>query len=194
MTLLKRQCFKIGKSIKTYIFAAFNGIEVGGQSPLFYFMEFNTRVHDLLEEALTEQPTLFLVDAHIDSASHIRVVLDGDEGVTLEQCMRVSRHIEHNMDREEHDFSLEVGSAGAASPLTIPRQYKKHLGRILAIVTNEDEALKGTLTTTDNNGITLQWKAREPKPIGKGKHTVTKEAALSYEHIKKATVQIQFNK
>lgn len=157
-------------------------------------MDFTKSVHDLLQEALAEQPSLFLVDVHVDSASHIRVTLDGDKGVTLEQCMQVSRHIEHNLDREVHDFSLEVGSAGASSPLTLPRQYTKHVGRILAIVTNDDQNLKGTLTTTDNTGITLQWKAREPKPIGKGKHTVTKEAALSFSEIKKATVQIQFNK
>ncbi len=157
-------------------------------------MEFTKRVHDLLSEALADQPLLFLVDAHIDSASHIRVVLDGDKGVTLEQCMQLSRHIEHNLDREENDFSLEVGSAGATSPLTIPRQYNKHVGRILTIVTNDDRNLKGMLTTTDTNGITLQWKAREPKPIGKGKHTVTKQADVPFTDIKKATVQIQFNK
>ena len=157
-------------------------------------MEFNKQVQDLLSEALAAQPTLFLVDMHIDAASHIRVVLDGDAGVTLEQCMQVSRHIEHNLDREVHDFSLEVGSAGAAAPLTIPRQYKKHVGRILKIITKSDEELKGTLTAIDNQSIALQWKAREPKPVGKGKHTVTKDAKVSYTEIKKATVQIQFNK
>ena len=57
-------------------------------------MDFNKRVHELLNEALAEQPTLFLVDISIDLASHIRVVLDGDVGVTLEQCMQVSRYIE----------------------------------------------------------------------------------------------------
>jgi ribosome maturation factor RimP len=157
-------------------------------------MDFNKRVHELLNEALAEQSTLFLVDISIDLASHIRVVLDGDTGVTLEQCMRVSRHIEHNLDREEHDFSLEVGSAGAATPLRLPRQYQKHLGRILNICTESDEQIKGTLAHVDEAQILLQWKAREPKPIGKGKHTVTKEAKLPFTHIKKATVQIQFNK
>lgn len=157
-------------------------------------MEFTKQVHDLLTEALAEQSELFLVDMHIDAASHIRVVLDGDHGVTLEQCMQVSRHIEHNLDREKHDFSLEVGSAGAASPLIQPRQYKKHVGRILNIITQDDETLKGTLTATDEECINLQWKTREPKPVGKGKHTVTKEVNLSFADIKKAVVQIQFNK
>ena len=148
----------------------------------------------MLEVTKPSQPTLFLVDISIDLASHICVVLDGDAGVTLEQCMQVSRHIEHNLDREEHDFSLEVGSAGAAAPLMQPRQYKKHVGRILKIITNSDEELKGTLTATDNQMIALQWKAREPKPVGKGKHTVTKDVKVSYAEIKKAIVQIQFNK
>ena len=157
-------------------------------------MDFNKRVHELLNQALTEQHNLFLVDLSIDSDSHIRVVLDGDAGVTLEQCMQVSRHIEHNFDREEHDFSLEVGSAGASAPLLQPRQYKKHKGRILKIITNSDEELKGTLTASDNQMIALQWKSREPKPIGKGKHTVIKDVKLCYDEIKKAIVQIQFNK
>jgi ribosome maturation factor RimP len=157
-------------------------------------MNFNKRIHELLNEALAEQPNLFLVDLSIDLAMHIRVVVDGDAGVTLEQCMQVSRHIEHNLDREAHDFSLEVGSAGAAAPLLQPRQYKKHVGRILKIITNSDEELKGTLTASDDQMIALQWKAREPKPVGKGKHTVTKDTKVSYDEIKKATVQIQFNK
>ena len=78
--------------------------------------------------------------------------------------------------------------------MCIRDRYNKHVGRILAIVTNDNQNLKGTLTTTDSDGITLQWKAREPKPIGKGKHTVTKEAEVPFTDIKKATVQIQFNK
>lgn len=165
-----------------------------GHSPLFYFMDFNKNVHKLANEALAEQSTLFLVDMHIDNASHIRVVLDGDYGVTLENCMSVSRHIEHNLDREEHDFSIEVGTAGASSPLVLPRQYKKHLGRILKIITNNDKEFKGTLIASDDKNIALQWKMRESKPVGKGKHTVIKDVKVSFDEIKKATVQIQFNK
>ena len=75
----------------------------------------------------------------------IRVVLDGDEGVNLQDCMNISRAIEHNLDREEEDFSLEVTSAGAASPLELPRQYKKNIGRKLKVRTGEEE-LEGNLT------------------------------------------------
>lgn len=155
-------------------------------------MEFTKKVHTLLEEALTEQPDLFLIDLHIDEQSRIRVTLDGDNGVSLQKCMAVSRHIEHNLDREEQDFSLEVSSAGASTPLQNARQYRKHIGRKLLVETADHQSYKATLTAADDDHITLDWKAREPKPVGKGKHTVTKQVSLSYDTIQKATVQLQF--
>ena len=120
------------------------------------------------------------------------MVLDGDHGVSLEQCIKVNRHIEHQLDREVHDFSLEVSSAGATHPLQMVRQYKKNIGRKLAVHTIDNDKFKATLTQADDDQITLEWKAREPKPIGKGKHTVVKQLKVPYNQIEKATVQIQF--
>ena len=155
-------------------------------------MEFKKNIQKLLAEALSLQPDLFLIDLNIDDQSRVQVVLDGDNGVSLKQCIKVSRHIEHQLDREVHDFSLEVSSAGATYPLQMVRQYKKNIGRKLAVHTIDNDNLKATLTQADDDQITLEWKAREPKPIGKGKHTVVKQLQVPYNQIEKATVQIQF--
>lgn len=155
-------------------------------------MEFKQHIHQLVGEALTLQPDLFLIDLHIDDHSRIQVVLDGDNGVNLQQCIKVSRHLENHLDREVHDFSLEVTSAGANHPLQMARQYKKNIGRKLAVHTIDDGNIEATLTEADEDQITLQWKVREPKPIGKGKHTVVKQLQVPYHQIEKATVQIQF--
>ena len=155
-------------------------------------MEFKENIQKLLAEALSLQPDLFLIDLHIDDQSRVHVVLDGDNGVSLEQCIKVSRHIEHQLDREVHDFSLEVSSAGVTHPLKMVRQYKKNIGRKLAVHTIDNDNFKATLTQADDDQITLEWKAREPKPIGKGKHTVVKQLQVPYNQIEKATVQIQF--
>ena len=155
-------------------------------------MKFKENIQKLLAEALSLQPDLFLIDLHIDEQSRVHVVLDGDNGVSLEQCIKVSRHIEHQLDREVHDFSLEVSSAGATHPLKMVRQYKKNIGRKLAVHTIDNDNFKATLTQADDDQITLEWKAREPKPIGKGKHTVVKQLQVPYNQIEKATVQIQF--
>jgi len=149
------------------------------------------RVKELLDEALKEDESLFLIDFSVSADSSIKIVLDGDKGITLKDCMRVSRAIEHNLDREENDFSLEVTSAGAASPLIMPRQYKKNVGRKLKVRTTED-SFEGNLTATDEKGIVLEWKARERKPVGKGKVTVQKKQEIDFSEIKEAKVVLKF--
>ncbi len=160
---------------------------------LYHSMNFEKTVRDLLEEVLDNHPSLFLIDFSIDSSSAIRVVVDGDQGVVLQDCVNISRHIEHNLDREEYDFSLEVTSVDATAPLVMPRQYVKNIGRKIKIDTHAGEAFEGTIREANDNNVVLQWKAREPKPIGKGKRTVEKEKSLLYNEINKAKIIIQFN-
>lgn len=150
-------------------------------------------VQDLLEKALQENPKLFLIDFQIDSGNNIKIIIDGDEGVTLSDCVNVSRAIEHNIDRDAFDFALEVASAGATSPLQLPRQYKKNIGKTIEVKTIEGETLEGVLTEVNESGIQIFWKAREPKPVGKGKITVEKSAILDFNSIKQSKVKIIFN-
>jgi ribosome maturation factor RimP len=148
-------------------------------------------VTDLLNEALELNKSLFLIDFSISSVNHIRVIVDGDDGVPISECVRISRNIEHNLD-EELEFSLEVASFGAGEPLTQARQYKKNLGRKLRITTIAGEIFEGENISVDDIGVTLTWKAREPKPIGKGKHTVVKEKKINFDNIKDARVVLVF--
>lgn len=162
------------------------------KSSLFLYRKMNKKlVKDLLEEALALNTSLFLIDFSISSANHIRVVVDGDDGVSISECVRISRNIEHNLD-EDLDFSLEVASFGAGEPLQVKRQYKKNIGRKLRVTTQEDKIIEGKNTAVDDLGVTLTWKVREPKPIGKGKHTVVKEEKINFDNIKDARVVLVF--
>ena len=152
---------------------------------------FKDKVKTLLEGALAEREDLFLIDFQISQDNKIKVILDGDQGVTLQDCMDVSRAIEHNLDREEDDFSLEVASAGATSPLAIPRQYKKNIGRKLEVRT-ADGNFEGELIVATEDHIILEWKDREPKPVGKGKITVRKEQEIVISDIQEAKVVLKF--
>ncbi len=149
-------------------------------------------VTKLLNNALANNEHLFLIDLDVAEGNQIRVVLDGDKGVTVEDCIAVSREIEHNLDREENDFSLEVMSAGVSEPLTLPRQFVKNLGRNLKIRTKAGETVEGELIKASEDSCILTWSAREPKPIGKGKVTVQKEAEFQYNEIAEAKVMIIF--
>ena len=149
------------------------------------------RVENLLEEAFQEYNSLFLISLNISDQNHILIVIDGDEGVSVNDCIAVSRKIENNLDREEQDFSLEVASSGVSEPLKLPRQYQKNIGRKLEVTTKTDKFV-GNLTDVNEDGIVLSWKAKEPKPIGKGKVTVDKEAKIAFQEIEKAKVVITF--
>lgn len=149
------------------------------------------KVTALLEEALKENESLFLLDFSISPDHRIKVVLDGDQGVTLQDCMDISRAIEHNLDREEVDFALEVMSAGATSPLKLARQYKKNIGRTLGVKLQGME-LEGELTGATGESITLEWDDREPKPTGKGKITVRKKQQIAISDIMEAKVVLKF--
>jgi len=149
------------------------------------------RVENLLKEAFEENNSLFLISLNISDQNHILIVIDGDNGVSVNDCIAVSRKIEHSLDEDELDFSLEVTSAGVSEPLKFPRQYKKNIGRTLEVQTNSNK-FEGNLVEVDETGILLAWKAREPKPVGKGKITVDKEANIAFDEIVKAKVVITF--
>lgn len=163
----------------------------GQKVPSFYKKMFKNTVKDLLNKALEERTDLFLLEMSISDDNRIKIVLDGDKGVNVDDCMFVSRAIEHNLDREEVDFALEVASAGAASPIVNKRQYYKNIGRNLEVKTASDN-IEGTLKDVSEEGISLEWKVREPKPVGKGKVTVKKEAIVAYSDIVEAKVMIKF--
>ncbi|WP_234418155.1 ribosome assembly cofactor RimP [Aquimarina aquimarini] len=164
----------------------------GREVPSFYlFMPLKDKVQNLLDEALQENPSLFLIESKINSGNSIEIIIDGDEGVTVENCIAISRAIEHNLDREEEDFSLQVMSAGVSEGIKHVRQYKKNIGRKLKVKTTE-QTIEGELVSATEDVIELTWKAREPKPVGKGKVTVTKEAAIAYKDIVEAKVMITF--
>jgi ribosome maturation factor RimP len=129
---------------------------------------------------------------HLGLNHSIKVVLDGDKGVSLQECMRVSRAVEHNLDRETQDFSIEVTSAGVGEPLLLPRQYKNNVGRKLEVTDSEGSVYTGTLDSVNQAGFCLSWKQREPKPFGKGKVTVKKTKELTFDKVSKAKIIVQF--
>ena len=155
-------------------------------------MTFKEKVFNLVNVALSEKPSVFLIDLTITDNFKIIVTLDGDNGVILQDCIDISRAIEHNLDREEQDFSLEVASVGVGSPLKMIRQYKKNVGRTL-IVKLAGETIEAELVDANDEFITLVWEARESKKNGKGKETVQKKQEIPYLEIKEAIVTVTFN-
>ena len=154
-------------------------------------MTFKEKVKSIVDQSLEEFPSLFLIDLNINDANKIIVILDGDAGVQLQDCINISRAIENNLDREEIDFALEVASAGISLPLKLVRQYHKNIGRTLKIKT-KSQTIEAKLLNVSEENILVEWNSREPKKIGKGKETILHNENIKYIDILEAIVTITF--
>jgi len=135
---------------------------------------------------------VFVTGIRIGSDNQINLFIDGDNGVTIKDCVELSRLIEGTLDRNKDDFALDVSSHGAATPLILPRQYTKHIGRNFEIKLIDDTKLEGTLISCDNEEIKIEFSTRENKPIGKGKITVVKNEIIKYSQIKESKVKLKY--
>ena len=99
----------------------------------------------LAEERINElDKGLFIVDLAISSANDIKLFLDAEQSkVSIQDCVSVSRNIEHNLDREKEDFQLSVSSAGMDQPFKVHKQYVKNVGREVKVVLNEHGSQEG---------------------------------------------------
>lgn len=165
----------------------------GTQSPLFYYYDMlNTeKVEGLVKEALAEQGA-FLIDLHISSDNRIQLVADHPEGFSLAMITKVSRHIEHQLDRDEEDFALEVSSPGVGEPLKVKEQYEKNVGRPVKLRLADGSELKAELEKFENDTLTLSWKARVPKEVGKGKKTVVQKKEVPLSEVEETRLEIRF--
>ncbi len=154
-------------------------------------MDFKKRVEDLLDKALKERPDIFLLEFSISDTNDVKIVVDGDNGVSINELVAISREIEHNLDRDEEDFSLTVSSVDITKPFYLKRQFRKNLNRPVKVKTSTGEE-EGLLVNVEEDRIVLENKVREPKKTGKGKVTVIKHKDIPFDEIKEAKVVIKF--
>jgi ribosome maturation factor RimP len=144
----------------------------------------------LVGKLLEEEQAYFLVSVNIRPINNISVFIDGDEGVTIEKCVKINRMLYKQIVETElfvdGAFSLEVSSPGVDEPLKLKRQYFKNIGRLLEIDTIEGNHLEGKLLLADESAIELE------EERGKGKKKETIKHFLQYDHIKKAVVKVVF--
>jgi ribosome maturation factor RimP len=131
----------------------------------------------------------FLVDLTLQPGKRITVYIDGDAGVTVDDCRDISRKIEGRLDRESEDFELTVSSPGIDHPLKNERQYRKNIGRSLNVVTTGGETIEGVLVNAGNGEIELEH------PVQKSRKEIKKQnTVISVSMIKTAKVLIKFAK
>jgi len=153
-------------------------------------MNIEKRVRELVEEKIADKPNLFLVDVKMHSNGKLIVLLDGDDGVGIDDCVAVSRHVGFHLEEEnviETAYNLEVSSPGIDFPLSSPRQYAKNVGRTLGIKMADGVKREGVLSALTGDAIVIEEKIKE-----KGKKAETVESVIPLDKITETKVLISF--
>lgn len=153
-----------------------------------------TKVLELIEERFAELDNgLFLVDLSISKTNQINIEIDKHVGgVSVKDCMAVSRNVEHNLDREEADFELHVSSAGIDRPLRVLAQYVKNVGRTVEVIKNDGTQLEGILKVASETEIEIETSRIEKIEGKKKKETIVEQIVLPLNSIKETKIVIIF--
>ncbi len=156
-------------------------------------MDLSAKIEEMATSLLA-RPDHFLVDVIISGTrvqKKLVVIIDGDNGVTIEDCAFLSRSLSGRLDETNlisENYTLEVTTPGIDSPLRLKRQYKKNVGRGFKVTLKDKSVVKGKLIGTKSDSIELEF---EEKPA-KGKKKEIKKMDIPFEMIDKAFVQISF--
>lgn len=153
-------------------------------------MNIEKRTAELVEEKIADMPNLFLVDVKMHSNGKLIVLVDGDDGIGIADCVAISRHVGFHLEEEnviDTPYNLEVSSPGIDTPLTLQRQYAKNTGRTLSIKMDDGTKREGKLLSAADSEITIEETIKE-----KGKKAVTVESTIPTDKITETKVLISF--
>jgi ribosome maturation factor RimP len=153
-------------------------------------MQVEKRVIALVEEKIADRPELFLVEVKMLPNNKLIIHVDGDQGISIQDCASISRHVGFHLEEEntiDKAYNLEVSSPGVGEALQLNRQYHKNIGRELSIKLANGEKKEGKLLTVNDNEISIEEKVKE-----KGKKAQLVETQIGFDNIVETKVLISF--
>lgn len=167
----------------------------GADVPSFSFlnkmvMQVEKRVAELVEEKISDRPELFLVEIKMLPNNKLIIHVDGDEGISIQDCAAISRHVGFHLEEEnvmEKAYNLEVSSPGVGEPLKLQRQYHKNIGREVSLKLTAGDKKEGKLISVSENSLTIEEKVKE-----KGKKVQVVENTIELKDITELKVLISF--
>ena len=153
-------------------------------------MALKDQISELVTPAVSDLG-FYLEDVHVATPGSHRIVtciVDGDASLNLDQVTTVSRVISELLDEAafmgETPFTLEVTSPGVDRPLTQPRHFAKNVDRLLKIIKLNGGEVTGRILSNTDHDVTLTVTVK--------KETI--EQTVSLSEIKRAVVEIEFNR
>ena len=153
-------------------------------------MQVEEKVRELVNEKIADKEDLFLVDVKMLPNNKLIIHVDGDQGISIQECVDISRHVGFHLEEEntiEQAYNLEVSSPGVGEPLKLKRQYLKNIGRNLEIKLKEGQKKEGKLIEVTSTGLLIEEIVKQ-----KGKKATTAETEISLNEILETTVLVSF--
>jgi ribosome maturation factor RimP len=153
-------------------------------------MDLAAQIKQLAESKLVN-PSLFVVDVVLTTRQgpgKVMIFIDGDQGVSIDDCADLSREMGKELDENgwiESNYTLEVSTAGIDQPLKLARQYKKNVGRKVKVKLKE-KTIEGRLTEANDEKIVLT------EEIGSGKKKEERIHEIALVDIEKTLVMVSF--
>jgi len=126
---------------------------------------------------------LFLVAVKVSNANQITVLADKKEGITIDECVAIHRHLENGLDRDVEDFELQVSSPGLDLPFVVIEQYLKNEGKKVEVTDLEGARYTGILKNVTPGGFEIETTVKT-----KGKAAELKDVSFNFEQIKSTRV------
>lgn len=120
------------------------------------------RIQDVVNLWL-EGKEYFLVDVQVSEDNRITVEIDQKDGVWMDDCVELSRFIDSQLNRDEEDYDLEVGSSGIGQPMKVLRQVQNCIGKEVEVKMADGRKLAGILKEADERqvAVTVTEKVKE---------------------------------
>tara|TARA_B100001250_G_C19745564_1_gene765140 strand:- start:10 stop:468 length:459 start_codon:yes stop_codon:yes gene_type:complete len=131
----------------------------------------------------------FFVDLKVNTSNVITLFFDRMDGVQVEHCLAVSRHIEEHFDRDAEDYELTVCSAGLDKPFTVEKQFLKHRGKEVGVLLKNGQRKRGVILSYKEGILTLETKKRKK---GTKKTYIIEQVAIPEIEIKETKLKINF--
>ena len=126
---------------------------------------------------------LFLVSVKVSNANRIIVLADKNEGITIDECAAIHRHVENGLDRDNEDFELQVSSPGLDMPFGVIEQYFKNEGKKVEVVDIDGSKFVGRLKNVTEGGFELETEIKT-----KGRTIELKDISFNFEQTKSTRV------
>ncbi len=143
-------------------------------------------------EKQLEGTEYFLTDLKVSPTNEITVEIDSMTPGDIDECIKLTRAIESEFDRDVEDYELEVGTAGLTSPLKVKRQYEKYIGQDLEVLTKDGKKLLGMLRSVNDEGFKLSVEQKVKKEGVKKPVIETIEIDIPFTNVKKAVYDLKF--